>query len=365
MHRRTRRSAVLATLSVFTLVAVACGGDDDDDDTAGTEAVSGTEAASETRHRRDRGQARRHRAGDGRAPTRRRDRRRWGVGGATDVGGQRRAGAGWHARLRLEADTANPWAPYRASSATSCRAILKAISDPLFSEDPDGKPVRVPRRVGRAQRRLHRVDADDPRRHQVPRRHAARRRRRRVQHRVVPVQPADRVRVRHDRRRSRRRARTYVITTKGPWVALPTAFLDYDPCSFMFSPEWLASLADVPQRTEGTPVYDAALAATPADGDPAAAGRARRVQVRVVRPGQRQHVLVGPQRGLLARAERHHRRGPAVPRRDRLRRRRRRGDPVELDAVGRVRSHDDGERRHDQPVHRRRRLQGRRLDEVR
>ena len=41
----------------------------------------------------------------------------------------------------LEADTANPWAPYRASCATSCRAVLKAISDPLFSETPDGKPV--------------------------------------------------------------------------------------------------------------------------------------------------------------------------------------------------------------------------------
>ena len=40
-----------------------------------------------------------------------------------------------------EADTANPWAPYRASCATSCRVVLKAISDPLFSESPDGKPV--------------------------------------------------------------------------------------------------------------------------------------------------------------------------------------------------------------------------------
>ena len=37
----------------------------------------------------------------------------------------------------------------------------------------------------------------------------------------------------------------------------------------MISPTWLASLPDVPQRTEGGPVYDAAVAATPADGDPA------------------------------------------------------------------------------------------------
>ena len=38
----------------------------------------------------------------------------------------------------------------------------------------------------------------------------------------------------------------------------------------MLSPEWLASLEDVPQRNPESPVYDEALAATPADGDPAA-----------------------------------------------------------------------------------------------
>jgi peptide/nickel transport system substrate-binding protein len=37
----------------------------------------------------------------------------------------------------------------------------------------------------------------------------------------------------------------------------------------MFSPQWLGSLADVPQRNAQSPVYDAELAATPADGDPA------------------------------------------------------------------------------------------------
>ena len=38
----------------------------------------------------------------------------------------------------------------------------------------------------------------------------------------------------------------------------------------MLSPKWLGSLPDVPQRQEARPVYDAELAATPADGDPAA-----------------------------------------------------------------------------------------------
>ena len=61
-----------------------------------------------------------------------------------------------------------------------------------------------------------------------------------------------------------------VITIKGgPWVALPTYFAGGGTLGYMFSPTWLASLPDVPQRTEGGPVFDAAVAATPADGDPA------------------------------------------------------------------------------------------------
>ena len=60
-----------------------------------------------------------------------------------------------------------------------------------------------------------------------------------------------------------------MITIKGgPWVALPTTS-PVGSIGYMMSPTWLASLPDVPQRTEGGPVYDAAVAATPADGDPA------------------------------------------------------------------------------------------------
>src|SRR4029079_18321048 len=49
-------------------------------------------------------------------------------------------------------------------------------------------------------------------------------------------------------------------------VALPR-FTTERQCAYMFSPTWLKSLPDIAQRTEGAPVYDAALAATPADGD--------------------------------------------------------------------------------------------------
>src|SRR4029450_3193523 len=41
----------------------------------------------------------------------------------------------------LEADTANGWAPYRASYATSGYIPLSAVSDSLFAVDDDGKIV--------------------------------------------------------------------------------------------------------------------------------------------------------------------------------------------------------------------------------
>ncbi len=59
------------------------------------------------------------------------------------------------------------------------------------------------------------------------------------------------------------------ITTNEPFVAMPRGFTERQ-CAYMMSPQWLGSLPDVPQRTEGTPIYDAELAATPADGDPLA-----------------------------------------------------------------------------------------------
>ena len=41
----------------------------------------------------------------------------------------------------LEADSANPWAPYRTSCVTSCLAVLRGISDSLFAVDADGQMV--------------------------------------------------------------------------------------------------------------------------------------------------------------------------------------------------------------------------------
>ena len=170
----------------------------------------------------------------------------------------------------LEADTATPWAPYRASCSASCRAVLKSISDPLFSEDPHGDPVPV-----LVDSLAHNADYTHWTLHirngitfhdGTPLDAAA------VEFNIESCQhspltgPAfaaiDRVEA---------SGQDVIVTTKsGGWAALPAHFGDHTPCGFMFSPTWLASLPDIPQRTVGLPIYDAALAATPADGDPTA-----------------------------------------------------------------------------------------------
>ncbi len=61
------------------------------------------------------------------------------------------------------------------------------------------------------------------------------------------------------------------ITTASPHVPLAENFAgEPSTCKYMLSPTWLSSLPDIPFRTEGTPFYSEEIAATPADGDPAA-----------------------------------------------------------------------------------------------
>jgi peptide/nickel transport system substrate-binding protein len=168
----------------------------------------------------------------------------------------------------LEADTANPWAPYRCSCATSGRAVLKAISDSLFSEEPDGTPVpvlaeSVDHNADYTQWTLHMRDGikfNDG----TPLDGAA------VKFNIdscldSPLAGSAYAQIDH----VEASGQDVTAFTRGPWVALPAYFGDGSPCGFMFSPKWLGSLQDVPQRNEKAPRYDAALAATPADGDPA------------------------------------------------------------------------------------------------
>jgi peptide/nickel transport system substrate-binding protein len=50
-------------------------------------------------------------------------------------------------------------------------------------------------------------------------------------------------------------------------VSLPAYFATNHGCSYMLSGEWLKTLPDLPQRDPASPVYDEAIASTPASGD--------------------------------------------------------------------------------------------------
>ena len=77
-------------------------------------------------------------------------------GGATDEGEPVKGGTLVYG---LEADTANAWAHYRASCATSGYVPLSADHRLAVRRHRGGRDRPAARRVGRAQRRLHRVDA--------------------------------------------------------------------------------------------------------------------------------------------------------------------------------------------------------------
>ena len=251
MHQTKGRTRALAALSVITLVAFAsCSGDDDDGDsnvttgsaaTASTTPSSGSSAASTDAGSTSPGVLTPE---DPPNP----------VHGGTLVYG-------------LEADSANPWAPFRVSCATSCYVPLDAISDSLFTVTDDGETVpllveSVEHNADYTQWTMHIRDGikfQDG----TPLDGAA------VKFnidstRASPLSGAALTTIDH----IEASGQDVTVFTTGPWVALPQYFID-NTLGLMFSAEWLGSLEDVPQRTEGSPVYDAALAATPADGDPA------------------------------------------------------------------------------------------------
>ncbi|MGP4030138.1 ABC transporter substrate-binding protein [Actinomadura sp. 3N407] len=177
---------------------------------------------------------------------------------------------GGHLTYGVEADTANPWAPYRASCSAPCLLVLSAISDSLFAVDSNGDTVpylaeSVEHNAGYTEWTITVRDGI----------------------RFHDDTPLDAEAVRFNLETCAGSpltasaftsigsitadGRTVTIRTRDgkPWVALP-AHLSYGACGHMFSKKWLQSLPDVPHRKKGGPLYDAGLAATPANGDPAA-----------------------------------------------------------------------------------------------
>jgi len=221
-----RRRPWLGAFLVLMLAAAACGGNNGDDDDAG-------DANQDT-------------SGDEGEP----------VQGGTLVYG-------------LEADTANGWAPYRTSCATSCYIPFTAVSDSLFAVNDDGEIVPL---------LAESVDHnDDYTEWTITLKDGIK------FHDGTPLD-ADAVKFNIETCVGSpltgaayasvgpitASGQTVTIATKnGPWVALP-AYFGYGACGYMFSKDWLSSLPDVPHRSPNNPFYDAALAATPADGDPAA-----------------------------------------------------------------------------------------------
>ena len=166
----------------------------------------------------------------------------------------------------LEADTTNPWAPFNCSCATSGRDVLKTVSDALFTEAKDGAPVpllleSVDHNADYTEWTMH--VRDGIKFHDgTPLDGAA------VKFNIdtclaSPLTATAFAQIDH----TAATGQDVTLVTKSPWVSLPTRFLDYGTCSFMFSAKWLGSLANVPQRDPKTKVHDAALAATPANGD--------------------------------------------------------------------------------------------------
>jgi peptide/nickel transport system substrate-binding protein len=276
MHQLKRSTRVLAGLSVVALVAVASCGDDDDNATTNTTAANSVKTETTTADTTSSSGSSETTSGGSTETT--------SGGSTTTTGGsapEREVGPGERhvtkdegkpvkggtLRYGTDSDSANPWAPYRVSCATSCYVPLSIVSDALFDLTDKGEPVPL-----LAESVDHNADytewtmkiRDGIKFHDGT--------------------PLDAAAVKFNIDTCRASAltgaayapiggvtadgQTVTLTMQGgPWVAPIPLFTFQAQCGYMFSPKWLSSLQDVPQRNEKSPVYDATLAATPADGD--------------------------------------------------------------------------------------------------
>jgi peptide/nickel transport system substrate-binding protein len=174
----------------------------------------------------------------------------------------------------IEADVANPWAPYGLTCSISCAMPLGALSDPLFDFDPDGQLVPV-----LTEGITSNEDASEWTMTLRPN----------VMFHDGEVVDANAVAYNFNVcRASAGRGQDFVLVTDveviddltvkftlaQSWAAFPAAGLD-TPCgTHMMSPAWLRTLESNPLRAEspftGDALIDQETVDTPADGDQAA-----------------------------------------------------------------------------------------------
>ena len=312
---------MLAAISL--VAAAACGGDDDDDATeesapSGTEAITeGTESPDTTTgstegtepagHRGDRATDTRV---DGTADDRRRRRDEFepGPGETPPRGGRGRAGAGRHARVRP-----------RGRHGQRVGALPGELRDERLRAAERRSATRCSRRREDGEIVPQLVETVEPNddytewtltikegitfHDGTPLDGAA------VKFNIdaCRLSPLTGGALHADRRRRRPRARPSRSRLQGgPWVVLP-AYFTGGSCGYMLSPQWLGSLADVPQRNRGLAGLRRRAGGHAGRRRPGRTGRARRVRVRVLHARQRQRLPRRAQRGLLAGPERHHR----------------------------------------------------------
>jgi peptide/nickel transport system substrate-binding protein len=279
-----RRSVALAALTIASLVAAACGGDDDDSSGSGTvaEGSATTEAPATTTAASDDTTA--STTGSSEAATTTPGTGSAAGGGGADSGlpkaserelppGERHVEDDEGTPVRggtlvygIEADTANPWAPYKSSIATAGYVLLASVSDPLFGATEDGEIAGMlidkwEPNADATEWKLH-VREGIKFQDGTPLDGEA------VAFNINTCKYSPLTGAAYTPLESVTGSGQEVTITSagGPWVALPRAFTERQ-CGYMMSPTWLKTLPDITQRDPKSPVYDAALAATPADGD--------------------------------------------------------------------------------------------------
>lgn len=268
MQRSKRRTAIFAGLTTLALVAAACGGDDDGGESTEVDVTTGDTGGDTATTTGDTGGDTATTTGDTGGDT----------GGDTDttegeaapgeshVGDEGEPVQGGDLVYGIEADSANPWAPYRTSTATAGYVMMTSVADPLFTAYDDGEiaPMLVESweanddfTVWTFQVREGVLFHDG-----TPMDGAA------VAFNIEtcmgsPLTGAALTIIES----VEGEGQTVTLNLREPDVVIPRAFTERQ-CAYMFSPDWLRTLPDLPQRTEGNPFFDAELAATPADGDP-------------------------------------------------------------------------------------------------